>query len=187
MICEICGGNYNRSCIRCTRRVATWGENGTLALIEMAKESGPIHADRISEFIDNYYIGKSRVRSDRANVLKTALGILGYDGGFVGRIHKNKNSYLSLRRRENMVGRRWRLRNDKCDYCGSDEDLHLHHIVPLSWGGISSKENCLTLCQKCHMSIHKKLSSILNRERLLKYIEPYKSEIDILARSSLLN
>lgn len=36
---------------------------------------------------------------------------------------------------------------------GSNE-LHAHHIVPLSMGGSNMKSNLITLCDKCHARVH---------------------------------
>lgn len=178
MICELCGGKYVRSCLRCARRVETWGEDGTIALMELAKRKDNIQASELLYFINRYYIGKSHTMSDIANVLRTALEVLGYDRKMViGRIHNNKTDYHSIRRREHENGRKWRLKKESCDKCGATTKLVLHHIVPISWGGISSDENCITLCESCHREIHRKLALTLNRSKLLQYLEPYKEEI----------
>ena len=185
MICEICGNEYSVSCAHCARRIKVWGESGTIALYELAKRKDDISAEEIMAFVNTYYQGTSVERSDKSNVLKISLRIAGYKGKFVGRIHKNNNSYLSVRRREHENGRRWRLRKDVCEICGSTSNLMLHHIVPLSWGGISSKDNVITLCETCHMEVHKNLREHLNRELLLKYLLPHREEIESFARASI--
>lgn len=185
MKCEICGGKYVRSCTRCTKRVATWGEHGTLALIDLAKQDGPIDSQEIVKFVDKYYIGKARTRSDKACVFRKALEILGYSGGYIGRIHKNNKSYGHLRLREHGAARRYRLKKEFCEICGADGELYLHHVVPLSWGGKSSDDNCITLCDKHHKVIHKRLNAVLNRSKLLDYLKPHKDEIERLAKLSL--
>ncbi len=37
-----------------------------------------------------------------------------------------------------------------CSYCGSNKNLTIDHIVPVSKGGKSSFENCITACKKCN-------------------------------------
>lgn len=37
-----------------------------------------------------------------------------------------------------------------CQYCGSTEDLTIDHVMPLSRGGVSCFENCVTACKKCN-------------------------------------
>jgi len=38
----------------------------------------------------------------------------------------------------------------RCELCGSQEDLHVHHIIPRSEGGDNSPDNLVTLCEECH-------------------------------------
>ena len=182
--CEICGGYYTYSCTKCTKRISVWGEEGTLKLIELSKRKDDIQASELLEFVTNYYNGKTKI-SESVNTLKISLRLLGYSGKWVGRIHVCGKSYNSIRKRGNEAGRRYKLRNDSCDFCGSVDNLHLHHIVPISWGGLSSKENCITLCEKCHRKTHKELNKKLNTTLLLKYLEPHLEEIKSLANESI--
>lgn len=184
-ICDICGNKYTSSCRKCARRVTTWGVSGTLKLMELSKRNEDIMIEELLEFCMSYYIGKCVVISVKANILKTALRILGYKGKFIGRTHKNGTSYLSIRKRELSSGYRWRLRENNCNLCAAEDDLYLHHIIPISWGGITSKENCITLCKSCHELIHKKLAVRLNRSLLLAYLSPHAEEVKAIALSSL--
>lgn len=43
----------------------------------------------------------------------------------------------------------------KCVECSSKEHLHTHHIKSLSKGGVTSKSNLITLCEKCHERKHR--------------------------------
>ena len=38
----------------------------------------------------------------------------------------------------------------KCQYCGTDKDLTLDHVVPRSKGGKSAWNNLVTACKKCN-------------------------------------
>jgi 5-methylcytosine-specific restriction endonuclease McrA len=165
--------------------VAVWGVEGTLCLLDLSKRDNDIQVAELVEVARTYYIGKSKILHVQVNSLKTSLRILGYKGKFIGRTHVNRATYFNYRRRENAAARRWGFRNSSCDNCGNTENLRLHHIVPLSWGGKSTQENCTTLCEKCHRKVHKKLSLVLSRERLLKYLEPHYEEIEILAKQSM--
>jgi signal recognition particle GTPase len=43
----------------------------------------------------------------------------------------------------------------KCQNCGNqDDELHAHHIVPISKGGTHKISNLITLCSDCHTAIH---------------------------------
>jgi len=46
---------------------------------------------------------------------------------------------------------------NSCRNCGSSDDLHLHHIVPLSNGGNHIESNCVVLCSSCHSRTHDRL------------------------------
>lgn len=185
MICEICSSEYVYSCPHCTRRIMTWGQDGLLYLMELAKSEDDIQSTDLVKIVNTYYKGKAKRMSEKANVLRIALRLLGYKGNFVGRIHKNGGTYESIRKREHEAARRYGLKKSFCEMCGKTENLRLHHIVPLSWGGLSSEENCITLCETCHRLVHKRLSKSLNRERLLGYLAPHAEEIESLARQSL--
>lgn len=41
-----------------------------------------------------------------------------------------------------------------CANCRSTENLHVHHIVPLSVGGSNELSNLKTLCKACHTKLH---------------------------------
>lgn len=46
---------------------------------------------------------------------------------------------------------------NKCQKCGKEEeDLHVHHIEPISEGGDNDKLNLITVCANCHRAIHHK-------------------------------
>jgi len=40
--------------------------------------------------------------------------------------------------------------NFTCVYCGSKESLTIDHVLPVSRGGKSNFENCVTACKKCN-------------------------------------
>jgi len=46
--------------------------------------------------------------------------------------------------------------NYKCAKCQkySKGDLHLHHIIPLGYGGTNHKGNLIPLCSECHRNVH---------------------------------
>mgnify|MGYP002760721558 FL=1 len=46
----------------------------------------------------------------------------------------------------------------ECQYCGVEEPvamLEVHHIIPVRLDGGDELENLVTLCQRCHNSLHK--------------------------------
>jgi 5-methylcytosine-specific restriction endonuclease McrA len=43
----------------------------------------------------------------------------------------------------------------KCELrCGSELNIHGHHILDYSFGGEATPENILVVCEKCHEKIH---------------------------------
>jgi len=42
--------------------------------------------------------------------------------------------------------------NHKCNYCGSEENLQVDHIIPLSRGGVHSETNFQILCRSCNIN-----------------------------------
>lgn len=47
-----------------------------------------------------------------------------------------------------------RKKGKQCFVCELEELLHRHHIIPLSNGGVSIKENVIGVCESCHSKIH---------------------------------
>ncbi|TAF66927.1 MAG: HNH endonuclease [Cytophagales bacterium] len=44
----------------------------------------------------------------------------------------------------------FRRDGNKCQYCGSTQDLTLDHVLPRSRGGLSSWDNLVTACRQCN-------------------------------------
>jgi len=56
--------------------------------------------------------------------------------------------------------------NYTCQICGKKEvELHCHHVDPVVNNPIESADvdNCITLCKKCHIHIHKENKDCINR------------------------
>lgn len=58
---------------------------------------------------------------------------------------------------KDVVDTVWNRDRGKCVYCGSNENLHLDHIIPFSKGGDTSVENLQLLCQKCNLEKSNKI------------------------------
>lgn len=43
---------------------------------------------------------------------------------------------------------------NRCQYCGSDKQLCVHHIRPLRYGGLNRMWNLITVCRTCHLLDH---------------------------------
>lgn len=44
--------------------------------------------------------------------------------------------------------------NNMCDFCGGDEELLIHHLIPKSKGGKDHIANIIVLCRQCHLNLH---------------------------------
>jgi len=42
----------------------------------------------------------------------------------------------------------------KCDQCGREDKLTIHHKIPLSYGGTNHPSNIAILCRFCHSEKH---------------------------------
>jgi hypothetical protein len=60
-----------------------------------------------------------------------------------------------------------------CAYCGSEEQIQLDHIIPISKGGADSFDNLVYACKKCNLSKS-------NRDILEWYGEDYAEELPSL-------
>ena len=39
-----------------------------------------------------------------------------------------------------------------CQYCGSDENLHIDHIIPKRLNGSDDMDNLITACRRCNLA-----------------------------------
>ena len=85
---------------------------------------------------------------------KTPEQLMKEDAIRVGRL-----SWLDLGREVQAELRQLVLERDrhKCTKCGSLENLHCHHILPVTEEPLLSADidNCITLCEDCHKEAHK--------------------------------
>jgi len=58
--------------------------------------------------------------------------------------------------------------NNKCRFCGSDENLCVHHITPKALGGDNHEYNLITLCKLCHIFLHCNPVQRINKSELIK-------------------
>lgn len=63
---------------------------------------------------------------------------------------------------------------DCCQNCGTEEDLIIHHIVPLAAGGNNVITNLARLCDPCHSKVHGK--NVFHRKLQKLGIEKAKKE-----------
>jgi 5-methylcytosine-specific restriction endonuclease McrA len=44
--------------------------------------------------------------------------------------------------------------NQECVFCGRNDELVIHHIIPVGKNGATEKDNLATLCEDCHLESH---------------------------------
>lgn len=82
---------------------------------------------------------------------------LGLDGVDEAQVRREKAKARELRK-----SRWWRqkLARGICHYCGgrfAPRELTMDHVVPLSRGGLSSKNNLVSSCKSCNSEKHSQL------------------------------
>jgi 5-methylcytosine-specific restriction endonuclease McrA len=65
------------------------------------------------------------------------------------RVRLDAESYRQLQR-EVLARDRWR-----CQWCGSMQQLQVHHIQFRSQAGPDEEHNLITLCASCHNQLHR--------------------------------
>jgi len=75
-------------------------------------------------------------------------------------IRAGRMEWLELNREVQPELRRVVMERDgyQCTKCGSTEELHCHHILPVATDPLVSADidNCIILCKSCHMEVHRK-------------------------------
>jgi len=194
-LCKVCkvveldGKRFNRKdpdvCRHCSSRILVWGYNGTKKIYELAKKNEDISIDDAIEFCEEYYIGKCKKTYEKLSTFKTSLKILDSSSRVIGRKRKY-NDYYHVRF-ANLTYQKNHFKKDCCEICESKEELHLHHIVPVSWGGaLFAPDDVITVCESCHREIHKRLRKVLNKDLLIRFLSPYSEEIIRKAKSVVL-
>jgi 5-methylcytosine-specific restriction endonuclease McrA len=77
----------------------------------------------------------------------------------------------------NIHARSQKLCGAFCDVCRSTDDLHVHHKIPVGFGGNNDKGNLQTLCRTCHIKAHRKLRNAL-KELVEKYILEFVERLE---------
>lgn len=78
--------------------------------------------------------------------------------------------------------------NRRCRICDTEDNLHVHHLMPRYLGGCDDAENLITLCAACHAAHHPTLQVSLSRSfierwalrlaRVLDFSNKIPKEID---------
>jgi len=67
-------------------------------------------------------------------------------------------------------------RDEGCVRCQSESNLQVHHIVPVSHQGEATAENLATLCQECHVDIHKRGLQYRTEEEFSSIVDAHSAD-----------
>jgi len=59
--------------------------------------------------------------------------------------------------------------NRRCRKCGTEDNLHVHHLIPRHLEGSDDAENLITLCAGCHAAKHPSLQVSLSKSLIEKW------------------
>jgi 5-methylcytosine-specific restriction endonuclease McrA len=103
------------------------------------------------------YKGKATVLKYSNEFIKTAEGIIMKIPAVAKLVKLIRTIY---RTRVPFSKRNVMVRDDfVCQYCGSTNELTIDHMIPISRGGKSIFENCVTACKSCNAKKGNKLPS----------------------------
>jgi 5-methylcytosine-specific restriction endonuclease McrA len=103
------------------------------------------------------YKGKATVLKYSEHVIKTAENVIMKIPAVAKLVHIIRTIY---RTKVPFSKRNVMTRDDFiCQYCGSREELTVDHIIPVSRGGKTEFENCVTACKICNARKGNKLPS----------------------------
>lgn len=103
----------------------------------------------------NAIVEKSIAEKYIKHILQPSINVYSYDKGFVDikSVPKEKlNRATHPKLRMKIFNRDKR----RCKICGASPannehvELHIHHIIPYSSGGLTDENNLITLCHTCH-------------------------------------
>lgn len=184
MKCAICDNKistYATYCRRCSSRVRTYGTEGTKWLYKLIYSNRDTSREEINEFIKKYYIGKMIDNNNIFQSIYKSIMKAGYTGNVDGYPYEYDMTMRRIRIRELRKAERLGVKKTSCEICGTSVgELYMHHIVPVSLGGLSTPDNIITLCSKCHKRVHKEL-----RLELVNYYRNNYKQITSIAKRSL--
>jgi hypothetical protein len=163
-----------------------WGIEGTKLLIEYANSNRNFTRFEAIEFCSKYYSGKSNEKYSQMHIFQTSLRLLEWKG-MITEKRRRYTDYSHVRYRGYAKNRRKRDQDRTCAICGkSGIQLYTHHLFPITWGGLPDDENnIVTVCKTHHLELHIRLRKKLTNTLLIRYLEPYRSEILELVKKSL--
>jgi hypothetical protein len=140
--------------------MTTWNKETDKIFLELWDRSSPAE---IATAVNDWHSDDGKAKNARLLTVTTARGVM-YHALKLGLISsaevsifdqqqksdRQKRGYVSSKVRKAVLQRD----NNQCLLCGSQDDLSVAHITPISRGGNSEIENLQTLCSLCLKDNH---------------------------------
>jgi hypothetical protein len=113
---------------------------------------------------------------------------------------QEERDFHAKMRRQKQMQRRKQLHDEfyadkRCEWCGSTEELQLHHVDPsqkdgeIGWSWNKERRDleiakCIVLCKKCHFEYHASINTVHGSAR--RYEKGCRCEICVQKHKSLL-
>lgn len=135
----------------------------------------------------------------KETMLRSGLGVLGgicsdeclekykekYRKKRTRRKENRERQYTGGRRLPGTCRDRVKRRDKGCRWCGTTENLNIHHVFYRSEGGADTPRNLITLCATCHLKAHsnkKKYQPILLTWLWIYYVQERNVMVETVFR-----
>lgn len=134
-------------------------EERNLAILKYAYEQD-LSAESIYKLNDSRMIGYSNnKRGEKLTPTSIRRIIKSYNLEKKSRIDFSKRKSIKRRNEFSNYSQKNKINKPRiCGCCGAQQDLNLHHIIPIYMGGKDEYYNLIYLCKKCHKKIHNMLN-----------------------------
>lgn len=61
-----------------------------------------------------------------------------------------------------MMYQEYQKKFNTCEMCGSEKNIHMHHIIPIMAGGTNDEWNIMPLCSSCHPKVERYTDNFTN-------------------------
>ena len=107
----------------------------------------------------------NRARGKPVSNVEVSRVIRSYDLVHTKRIDYNKRNNYERRKEITKKLHSGEIKKPLiCGCCGNEENLELHHIIPISLGGNDDYYNLIYLCFNCHKKMHKYILEKIKRK-----------------------
>ena len=99
--------------------------------------------------------------------------------------HKKQNLTHTVRKEQAKLVKIIITDNSVCGKCGSKEDLEIHHLMPVIFGGGNDERNLIILCKNCHQKATDYFNHMIRKfkreNKILHILEEREKMPDVIA------